>query len=266
MKTILFFLGIRSGFLFLFMGCTAPTAPRIETGSKERPIESVRTETVRPGAKPPSPRSMPEGVSVEGRPISLDLHGYGADRLLIIGGIHGNEPAGTELVRALTAYLDIHPLELRGLQVVSVPAANPDGLVKNRRCNAHGVDLNRNYETGNRKNSARFGREPLSEPEARFLVEAIEYFQPVRILSIHQPMACVDWDGPARSLAEILAKTSGLPLKKIGALPGSLGSYAGNELGIPIITLELPGKASDLDQEALWERYGESVLRFLRGD
>ena len=51
-----------------------------------------------------------------------------------------------------------------------------------------------------------------------------------------------------------------LPVKKLGARPGSLGSYTGEELGIPTITMELPKAASKLSKQALWDRYGPAVL------
>ena len=84
---------------------------------------------------------------------------------------------------------------------------------------------------------------PLSEPEAAFIAALIDRYDPARIITLHQfisqhqPKGCVDWDGPARELAKEMAEASGLPLQKLGARPGSLGSYAGVELQIPTITL-----------------------------
>ena len=51
-----------------------------------------------------------------------------------------------------------------------------------------------------------------------------------------------------------------LPVKKLGARPGSLGSYTGEELGIPTITMEFPAAASQLAQQALWDQYGQAVV------
>ena len=39
---------------------------------------------------------------------------------------------------------------LAGKQVVLVPATNPDGLAANQRVNAHGVDVNRNFDAAAR--------------------------------------------------------------------------------------------------------------------
>jgi protein MpaA len=57
-----------------------------------------------------------------------------------------------------------------------------------------------------------------------------------------------------------MAGLCGLPVRKLGVRPGSLGSYAGVELGVPIITLELPRNASDLSVDELWGRYGPSLV------
>lgn len=183
---------------------------------------------------------------------------------MALGGIHGDEPAGTVLLERFCTHIGRQPDLLDGVRVVVAPALNPDGLEKNRRENARGVDLNRNFNTRNRRNVKAHGSAPLSEPESRFIAELIERYRPDRILSIHQPLACVDWDGPAGELAKDVSRACGLPVRKLGARSGSLGSYAGLELAIPIITLELPSKAAGMEPEALWEAYGDALLVMLR--
>jgi protein MpaA len=74
----------------------------------------------------------------------------------------------------------------------------------------------------------------------------------------------VDWDGPAREVAEAMSQACGLPLRKIGAEPGSLGSYAGVERQIPTVTIELPRSASQVSHEMLWQRYGQALLVAIR--
>jgi hypothetical protein len=39
-----------------------------------------------------------------------------------------------------------------------------------------------------------------------------------------------------------------------------LGAYTGEELGIPTITMEMPSAASNLSDDALWDRYGPSLI------
>lgn len=236
------------------MGCTVP--PEMKAAPSIAPLPVQFTP----------PPSRPGGVSVEGRELEHSIHGYGAETLLIIGGIHGSEPAGTPLLHELAAYLDIHPDARAGKRVVIAPAVNPDGLEHGTRANARGVDLNRNYPAWNRIEKKAYGLEPLSEPEARYIAGLIEYYKPTRILSMHQPLNCLDWDGPAEELASAMAEACGMKVKKLGARPGSLGAYAGEEMGIPIVTWELPRRASGWDGETLWHHYGDALLAFISAE
>lgn len=200
------------------------------------------------------------GRSVQRRPITCLVFGTGPDVTFIMATIHGNEPAGTPLVRRLATYLRQHPETLDGRRVVLLRTSNPDGMVYNSRYNAHGVDLNRNFEAANRLNTKQSGPRALSEPEARVIRQIILEYKPNRIVSIHQPLACIDYDGPGQPLANRMGQYCSLPVKKLGARPGSLGSYAGVTLGIPIITFEMLRADSQLDAEALWRKYGKSLL------
>ncbi len=199
------------------------------------------------------------GYSVDSRPIHAEIFGAGEDVIFILATIHGNEQAGTSLVESLSDYLCYHPQMLHDRCVVLMPLANPDGAAQNTRGNSRGVDLNRNFASANHVNSARHGEEPLSEPESRIIATVIRQWQPNRILTIHQPLNCLDYDGQSQPLAEHLAGYGPLPLKQIGSLPGSLGSYAA-ELNIPIITLELPRAADQQDTDSLWNTYGRYLL------
>ncbi len=208
-------------------------------------------------------REMTIGRSVEGRPIECEIFGDGPEVILIIATIHGDEPAGTPLVRELSDHLRNHPRLLDGRRIVIVPVANPDGMKKYLRHNVRGVDLNRNFPAGNYATASKHGESPLSEPESQALHRLMQEYPPARIVSIHQPTtlpACIDYDGPGAALAEVMARHTDLPLHKIGSRPGSLGSYAGVTLGTPIITLELPRSPHDADGPALWKKYGRMML------
>jgi protein MpaA len=200
------------------------------------------------------------GSSVRKQPLLCTIIGRGQDVTFILATIHGDEPAGTPLVRQLAKYLQKNTQLLTGRKVVLLPVANPDGMAYNSRFNANGVDLNRNFATNNRINNKEFGYNALSEPEACAIEQLIRQYSPDRIISIHQPMACIDYDGPAYSLANRMAQHCDLPVKKIGAKPGSLGSYAGLTLGIPIVTFEMTQGDSSLSTEALWQKYGDALL------
>lgn len=200
------------------------------------------------------------GKSVQGRDIRCRIFGDGAETILILAGIHGSEPAGTPLVERLAEHLQANRNLLTGKQVLLIPVANPDGLSVGMRGNARGVDLNRNFEAANRENSRVYGMVGLSEPESRALHGLIVTYRPDRIVSIHQPLNCIDYDGQASNLARAMGSECDLPVRKLGARPGSLGAYAGETLGIPIITMELPSQASSWSQDTLWQRYGKALL------
>jgi len=203
----------------------------------------------------PAPAPIVAGYSREGRPIEVLVLGDGDRTVLILATIHGNEAAGTPLVRRLAQHLTNHAHVLEGRRVVLVPVASPDGYANRTRRNAAGVDVNRNFATANSRS-----RTPLSEPESRAIAVLIERYRPAVVVSIHQPLNCVDYDGPAAGLARSMAAAGGLSVRKLGAEPGSLGSYVGLGLGLPIVTVELPRGASRLTSDALWKRYGEMLL------
>ena len=205
------------------------------------------------------------GHSVLGKPISCEVYGEGSDVLMVIATIHGNEAAGTPLLAAFADWLKSHEAELEGHTVVLIPVANPDGMTAKERFNSRGVDLNRNFPAGNWDEAKvkLHGQAPLSEPESRALLQAIAHYFPDRIVSIHQPLACVDYDGPAHELAVAMAGDGPLPVKKLGGLPGSLGSFIGESMKKPIITWELPRDASN-DPQELWNVYGKSLIAALQ--
>jgi len=209
---------------------------------------------------PPLIQRYVVGASNENRPIRCLVIGKGEDAVLIMASVHGDETAGTPLVRRMAEYLRGHPEMLEGRKVMLLPMVNPDGGKRNSRYNARGVDLNRNFAAVNRRNSRRHGFSALSEPETRAIVRAIRQCDPNRVIVLHQPLACIDYDGPGRNLAEHIAKYCNLPVRKLGAMPGSLGSYAGVDLGIPTITFELPGNLRKIGDERAWKQYGPALI------
>lgn len=228
-------------------GCAVPASSKA----------AIATEPIPPN-EPVGRDAGPVGYSVEGRPIEHHVLGFGAETILIMASIHGNEPAGTPLVERLRAEIADDPSLLDGRRVVLVPVVNPDGLAARRRGNARGIDLNRDYPAANRRDK----NAPV-QPETAAMVALIDRYGPDRIVTLHQPIACVDYDGPAESLARSMAAAADLPVRKLGARPGSLGSYAGVDRAIGVVTVELPGAASRWSDEELWRRYGPMMLESL---
>lgn len=251
--------------LVLLVGCKPPDERIVEQAPPPPPVAKP--------APPPQPalsepRRVVLGKSVEGRPIELIELGQTGDVVFIMASIHGDEPAGTPLVRRLADHLRRNPALLKNRLVIIMPVANPDGLHHKTRGNIRGVDLNRNFPSGNYHAGSGRGQSALSEPESVAIHKALRNYKPKRIISLHQPIrygsACVDYDGPTADLARIMSEQSGLPLIKLGGRGGSLGSYAGTTLGIPIVTVELPPAATNWSESTLWAKYGRMMLAAVR--
>ncbi len=151
-------------------------------------------------------------------------------RVLVLGGIHGDEFSSVSVVFKWLKILDQYHSGLFHWRFV--PVTNPDGLLKRKsqRQNAKFVDLNRNFPTADwsehahaywedktHSNPRRYpGPEAASEVETRWIIEQIATFQPDVIISMHAPYHLVDYDGPPEAPANL----GGLYLRKLGVYPG----------------------------------------------
>ncbi len=199
--------------------------------------------------------SVTDGESFEGAPILIKEYPPLKKReplgkVLLIGGIHGDEYSSVSVVFKWLATLNKHHSGLFHWHIV--PLLNPDGLLRkgSQRVNSNNVDLNRNFPINDWENTAikywieetgknpRYypGPEALSETESNWLLGHINVFRPDVIVSVHAPHGIIDHDGP-RVAPE---KLGALYLNYLGTYPGSLGNYAGVQRQIPVITIELP--------------------------
>jgi murein peptide amidase A len=182
------------------------------------------------------------GRSTEGRPIVARRFGGAGPPLLLMGGIHGDEPASVDALLDLLARLPAAAPAAFWL----VPAANPDGLWAGRKNSARQVDLNRNFPAQSFRTDHQPGyfpgAAPLSEPETRALAALIARERPCGAVAVHAPFACVNYDGPADAWADSVSAACGWPARgEIGySTPGSFGSWLGVDGGLPVLTLELP--------------------------
>lgn len=232
------------------------------------------------------------GRSIEGRRIeAFEIGRGGRPRVLILGGTHGDEPKSVDiawrLIHTLAQILEVGSGS-RGLKPAArkeiraadptresflqahwlvVPCVNPDGFARRRRRNARGVDINRNFPTDNwtllaERSRMYGGSRPASEPETRAVIRAVKRHRPAIIVAIHsidRNRYCVNYDGPAKRIARRMSHTNGYPLaESIGyPTPGSFGTWAGIEQGIPTITLELPSHHS---AKRCWEDNAAALL------
>jgi murein tripeptide amidase MpaA len=152
------------------------------------------------------------GTSVEGRPIrSYELGAPDGEPVLLTGLMHGVEAVGSLALLDLVQHLLAEPGRetLRHARVVVVPVVNPDAFHANctnlaagrrafQRCNARGVDINRNFPRQSRdmpvnplggsrwRRSPHYvGRCPMSEPETRALRDVAAALRPRVAVGFH---------------------------------------------------------------------------------
>jgi protein MpaA len=181
------------------------------------------------------------GTSVDGRPlVAYRVGARHRSAAVVLGNMHGDEPAGVTLVNAIRS-----GPRVRGIDLWVIPTINPDGLGADTRQNARGVDLNRNWgyrwqRQGGRYNS---GPRPFSEPETRALRRFLDRIAPRFIVSFHQPLHGVDSDAVKnRHFMNRLAADLNLPKKPLrcgGVCHGTMtGWYNARHHG-DAITVEL---------------------------
>jgi len=173
---------------------------------------------------PTARRSVVLGRSVDGRPIvAIETGDFDASRhALVVGCIHGNEPAGIAIADALARDLPPHELDLW-----IVPVLNPDGVAADTRGNAHGVDLNRNFPYRWRPLGGVYdsGAHPLSEPESRIARRLITRLDPQVSIWFHQHLDVVDESGGDVAVERRFASLSGLRLARLPREPGSVVAW-----------------------------------------
>ncbi|MEK7691765.1 MAG: M14 family zinc carboxypeptidase [Bdellovibrionota bacterium] len=176
----------------------------------------------------------------------------GRGRLLLIGGVHGDEPEGVVAANGLLASF-AESFEF-ALDVVVIPVFNPEGVIYGQRQNSAGVDLNRNMPTRDWSpeiKGPRYqpGPAPASEPESKALVKFLDEWKPSFVVSLHSWKPMLNTNGDCGEFAKIVAEKTGYTMANdIGyPTPGSLGTYAGLERGMPTLTYEIE-RGLKLDQ------------------
>ena len=171
----------------------------------------------------PQPRqALVVGHSVRGRAIVAYERGdRSAPATVVVGVIHGSEPAGLAVIARLRR-LSLPPR----VHLWLVPTVNPDGLTAGTRQNAHGVDLNRNWPTAWVPNGVPWdgyysGPRPMSEPENRAMRAFLLRVRPKLTIWYHQPLALVYGSDPHVAVLKRYARLSGLPYRRLVAPRGA---------------------------------------------
>ena len=170
--------------------------------------------------------------------MGIDVFGKIDSQIFVIGCFHGDEPQGKYLTEE---YLK----EKQDTHILFIPCLNKYGFEHNIRTNKNGVDLNRNFPTENwilsNKDNFYGGSSPASEEETKFIINLFKTNNPKLVLTLHSPYKVVNYDGDGKEISEQISKIINYPVEEsIGyPTPGSFGTWAGIEKGIPVITLEL---------------------------
>jgi len=189
------------------------------------------------------------GTSVRGRPITVvhRAHEGATRRVLVIGSIHGDERAGLRVVRRLVERPDLPP----ELDLYLARTVNPDGTAIDRRTNAHGVDLNRNfpYKWGTSpRGSTWSGPSPLSEPESVALRDLIRRLDPWLVVTFHQPLFGVGANDKGMTTVRAIARGMRLPVDDFactGVCHGTFTSWVNHRTESLAVTVEFGDTAPD---------------------
>ena len=202
------------------------------------------------------------GRSLQRRAIRVTETGLpGRRAILVVGCIHGNEPAGIAVARDLIT----DPAPTRVLLWV-VPSLNPDGVVAGTRQNAHGVDLNRNFpwrwrDIGRPGDLYYSGSHALSEPESQMARRLIARQRPYVSIWFHQQEDVVDQSGGAIEIERRYAFLTHMRLTRLPRYPGSAAGW--QDHAFPRTTafvVELP--TGSLSPHGV-ERFSDAILRLL---
>ena len=201
------------------------------------------------------------GSSAHQRPIRALRVGSPRARVkvLVVGQVHGNEPAGRAVIARLRR---AHPPP--GTALWLVDDANPDGSTAGTRHNANGVDLNRNfpYRWQPQDGVYESGSGPASEPETQVMQRFIEREKPRVTLWYHQALRMVVRSTGDPVIERLYSSRSGLPRRSLPRYHGTAVSWQNHGFpGDSAFVVELPGGALP---RAGVRRHANAVLALAR--
>lgn len=177
--------------------------------------------------------------------LTIGSYEFGSQgpQVLILAGVHGNEPEGIYVANALlSSFIKKFEYDLR---LTLVPILNIEGALTATRTNANKIDLNRNMPTKDwtskyDKQKYYPGESAGSEPENQALIKWIDANQPQLVISLHSWKPMINTNGDCNPEAAIISQETGYKTTDyIGyPTPGNLGDYC-VERSIPAITYEV---------------------------
>lgn len=199
-------------------------------------------------------------------PIPAYRFGHLGPKVLILGGVHGDEIEGVWAAYGLLdSFAGSFPYHL---DLILVPAFNLDGVLAKERRNARKVDLNRNLPTRDWTDNVaqeRYfpGPSANSESENQALVRFLESEKPALIISLHSWKPLLNINGDCLVEAEAIHRHTGYRIEEsIGyPTPGCLGTYAGLERDMPTLTYEIE---RGLDQNSVLTTHIPAILEALK--
>jgi protein MpaA len=222
------------------------------------PTPTAPATTVAPIAVSTALEQRTLGTSAGGLPIDAVRRGTPGGRVvLVIGVIHGDEPAGAAIVDRL-AQLDV----AGGVDLWTVRAMNPDGLAANDRHNANQVDLNRNFPyewgpIGQPGDGQYAGTGPASEPETQAMAAFISEIRPDLVIWYHQDLYRINpGTGRNGAIRARYAELTALPLVDItgGTYTGVAATWARHELDPGVAFIVELGPTLSADEADLHAR------------
>lgn len=216
---------------------------------------------------------LPRGFSARKQRIEARIAPGPAPWLFLLGGVHGDEIEGMDVLARLLSHLEKEVPKMPW-GALAIPCLNPDGLADKCRLNGNGVDLNRNLPSEGWSPQARGsdynpGRAPLSEPENVFLDELLQTYPPGLIISFHSWKPLINYNGACREVAEFLGKRNGYPVCadiEGHPTPGSLGEYGPERYNCPVLTLEFPLLKDGHTLDHIWQINGPGLVELMSSD
>lgn len=214
------------------------------------------------------------GTSVQGRGIYATYFGSGSKKIVLFASMHGSEANTKTTLNRLISELEYYSYRIpTNKTVIVIPTVNPDGIANKSRFNAHGVDLNRNFDSSTWISGTYFqthyyplggGTAPFSEPESVMLKNLVYRENPYLTISYHSAAGYVIPTNTSRGveLGHIYSQLSGYTYTPPGTegsfsydITGTFEEWAG-EHGYSGLVIELSSAYTDeftKNKNAMWK-------------